>query len=397
MVNEFNLLYLLLYLIKYNNIIMPNLNLNNAAETQYFDGHIWISSAEYTAGQNHDRWCCRDPSKVQNPNLPGYTSENIAQDSGNCYRDKKGCNDWDGYINKQTIDKNSEHWEPLLAKLRSSDGYSEENVEKVHNCCYGLLTKDDPLAKECGSLYYQDGTDTIRAPECKIALSKWCLNKDNINKEECYSTITDNIDIYRQVLRDKICKDKNPKDNPDYDRLCACNYNYSVYNDLAKEINAVWNVPINLIGTQPECIYPVCKISATRDKTIDCPITNFTQCTQSNNINIMDKSTVGSIDIKDNADCAIYSKLTKDGTTSTPTPTSSTPTSNTDDAKKKADDAKKATTSNFWKILLFIVFIAVIAIGVVMFPDSSSKKLNGGYDFSVFNEDSNIISPIMNY
>jgi hypothetical protein len=285
---------------------MVNFKYDNAPTYYYGDGSGYnnvipseVAISELNDPLNHENWNCQDRSFFNTFGIiPGYKSS-IMFSGGNA---GINCSDYDGgddNIIKFTKYINDPHWDPLITKI-STKGYTDDNVQKVINCCSNSLTSTADK-ESCGSLYY-DGTGD-KPPQCASLLKKWCKDDKNMNDDKCYDTVSSDPNYFNLK---SVCAKKKPGDG--WDNICACHYPTKFYTDIATEIADVWHAPFNLIETKPECIYPQCKVSGTRDKRAKCSPTSFTQCIQETNVDLSN-SNVRDVKIdQSKLQCGQYSK-----------------------------------------------------------------------------------------
>ena len=313
---------------------------------------------------------CQEDSDSDYDNIadiPGYNKTFVSDQSNN----KLDCDgydyDADGVYLYTRNDSAESHWDPLISEI-STNGYTNDNVQKVVDCCSNSLTSIADK-EACGSLYY-DGTGS-KPPQCASLLKKWCKNVKNMNDDKCYDTVSSDPGYFNLKT---VCAKKKPGDG--WDKICACHYPTKFYTDIATEIADVWNAPVNLIETKPECIYPQCKVAGTRDKRAKCSPTSFTQCIQETNVDLTD-SNVRDVKIdQSKLQCGQYNKIkpvkyngpsgsgvnqsTTFGTTppgTTPPPAGTTPPPAGTPPPKKDVDKKK---------IIAIILIVVLIVGAII-------------------------------
>ena len=257
-----------------------------------------------------------------------------------------------------------DYWNPLQTSLISEtgppNGYTPANIKKANRCCSNVAASNAEK-EECGELLWE-GTGP-KPTKCGSILKRWCELDENITDPVCFETVVSDPKYFGL---DEKCKSKTPGSK--WDNLCVCRYSSDFYQGINKSISDVWNVPPEYMDPRPECMYPQCKRSETRDKTAVCAPTSFTQCIQNANFTA-NGSNVGDVSIKPDANCLSYTKIKKPvvptGTTGTTGPVAAV------DPKIAEENAKNQK-------MMFIAFIIIVAVIFLLQKKRRPTSTKGG-------------------
>ena len=309
------------------------------------------------------KWCdgwgqCASKTDNLNCTYSGHKTPSGYKYDTYCGGGVEGCGCLAGkFINKYVRDGNSTHWNPLPEKMGGNPGaWSKSDVNAAFSCCTNSESSSSGKSN-CGTFLWEGSGS--KPNDCAAVLNKFCKYEDNILKPECKAIIAETPAL--QTILKTRCPDK--KDDGDWDDVCACYYDYSEYDKLAKIVEAEWKGPTGGISRRAECIDPKCAASKYRNKIEeDCPETSFTKCIQNANFNISD-STIG--DIKFKPECTIgdqkWEKNKKPGTSggNNNSKKKNNNSNNNIDDKVPSDEMDDTT-----KIILTIIVIVLVSLGL---------------------------------
>ena len=361
---------------------MPTLKYNNAPEI--------MNCNHNECSFNHQLACTQDMSRDQiKPCGPGYTQDlgwagggmaGAGNAPGGCgwFWSKRVCKKLPPY---------DDYWNPLqtslIAKTGPPDGYTPDNIQKAKNCCSNIALSN--AEKEyCGELLWEGGTNP-KPIKCASVLKRWCALDENMTDPKCFETVAADPKYFDL---EKKCKSKTP--GSEWDDICVCNYSNDFYQGINKSISDVWNVPPEYMDPRPECMYPQCKRSETRNKEAVCPTTSFTQCIQNTSFTA-NNSNIGDVIMKPEAECLVYTKIKKNVDPTGPTGPTGTigPTTvdtkiadenakNKKIAEEKVKDQKIAEENAKNQKMMFIAFIIIAAVIFLLKKKRRPTSTKGG-------------------
>ena len=118
-------------------------------------------------------------------------------------------------------------------------------------------------------------------------LNQVCPYGDNIKHPACISAMEEfpsDTAVLKQHLLN-FCKDK--ENNPEYRDVCACFYRDSFYEDILKQIQERFVIPLELLDGGRKCYYPPCAAAAIQyDPPANvCKAVNLVNCIQTITVN----------------------------------------------------------------------------------------------------------------
>ena len=259
---------------------------------------------------------CLGPEYSQQGCGTGYAQIGLCGGNGDVGNARTGCGNACPGLGVESCNRTCDSQRRICRRLKRD--YTTEVNKNTHDLCCTLpiasakdadcppgyyLNSDACIKKNEEALMfrclYQDQHNVLGVGCQRLALASNLQIRDDYIEEllavcpyqikhpACISVMQEFPDD-TSTLRDYLeyfCKDK--ENVPEYRDVCACFYREGFYDDILKQIEELYVIPRQFLGSARKCYYPPCAGSPIQhgDPNYTCPAINLVNCIQSLTVN----------------------------------------------------------------------------------------------------------------